>query len=212
MTENSTPELDDTLLAAEVEEVDSLLTDNQRRRVEALITARGLITADSEPAGATGILGAFGTIGGDRLLGQQQQLASDLTTIADYIIGNDMPFSSGVLMIPTMVHYGVDAHCDDPACKMAAEFGGAEGDVPEGVEPDVEENLDIDEEGERPVATDSAIERHAQKQGVDWSDAWRYFEREGYDMSQATGKYDGSVSGSEDEIAQNDDTITTKEF
>ncbi len=34
-------------------------------------------------------------------------------------------------------------------------------------------------------ATEDEIARHAEKQGVSWADAWRYFERLGYDMSNA---------------------------
>ena len=39
------------------------------------------------------------------------------------------------------------------------------------------------------VATDDEIARHAEKQGVSWADAWRYFERLGFDMSQASPQY-----------------------
>lgn len=41
-----------------------------------------------------------------------------------------------------------------------------------------------------PVADDDGIWRHAEKQGVGWSDAWRYFETNGYDMSEASAQYD----------------------
>lgn len=39
------------------------------------------------------------------------------------------------------------------------------------------------------VATDDEIARHAEKQGVSWADAWRYFERLGYDMGSASPQY-----------------------
>lgn len=39
-------------------------------------------------------------------------------------------------------------------------------------------------EAER-VATVEEIMRHAKKQGISWVDSWSYFERQGYDMSQA---------------------------
>lgn len=39
------------------------------------------------------------------------------------------------------------------------------------------------------VATNDEIARHAEKQGVSWADAWRYFERLGFDMSQADPQY-----------------------
>lgn len=51
----------------------------------------------------------------------------------------------------------------------------------------------------RPFAEDYEILRHAEKQGVSWSDAWRYFEREGYNMDGATGQYAEGLSA--DEIA-----------
>ena len=38
-------------------------------------------------------------------------------------------------------------------------------------------------------ATDDEIARHAEKQQVSWADAWRYFERLGFDMSQASPQY-----------------------
>lgn len=38
-------------------------------------------------------------------------------------------------------------------------------------------------------ADDDEIARHAEKQSVSWADAWRYFERQGYDMSKASPQY-----------------------
>ncbi|QPL15068.1 hypothetical protein SEA_HAUNTER_54 [Microbacterium phage Haunter] len=38
-------------------------------------------------------------------------------------------------------------------------------------------------------ANDDEIARHAEKQSVSWADAWRYFERQGYDMSKASPQY-----------------------
>lgn len=40
-----------------------------------------------------------------------------------------------------------------------------------------------------PTATDDEIARHAEKQGCSWEDAWRYFERQSYDMSSASPQY-----------------------
>ncbi|UYL85348.1 hypothetical protein SEA_HAGER_55 [Microbacterium phage Hager] len=38
-------------------------------------------------------------------------------------------------------------------------------------------------------ANDDEIARHAEKQDCSWADAWRHFEREGYDMSKASPQY-----------------------
>lgn len=34
----------------------------------------------------------------------------------------------------------------------------------------------------KPFAEQYEVDRHAEKQGCSYTDAWRYFEREGYDM------------------------------
>lgn len=40
-----------------------------------------------------------------------------------------------------------------------------------------------------PKANQSAVDRHVEKQGVSYADAWRYFERMGYDMSEVEPQY-----------------------
>jgi hypothetical protein len=44
-------------------------------------------------------------------------------------------------------------------------------------------------ESDRPIANQSEVERHAEKQDCSYADAWRYFEREGYDMSEVAPQY-----------------------
>lgn len=39
-------------------------------------------------------------------------------------------------------------------------------------------------------ALNNSIARHAEKQGISWADAWRYFERMGFDMSKASPQYE----------------------
>lgn len=41
----------------------------------------------------------------------------------------------------------------------------------------------------RMVADQYSVDSHADKQGVSYADAWRYFERQGYDMSEVNGQY-----------------------
>ena len=38
-------------------------------------------------------------------------------------------------------------------------------------------------------ATQYSVDSHAEKQEVSYADAWRYFERLGYDMSEITDQY-----------------------
>jgi hypothetical protein len=40
-----------------------------------------------------------------------------------------------------------------------------------------------------PIASQQAVDRHAEKQGVSYADAWRYFQRLGYDMSEVFDQY-----------------------
>lgn len=42
-----------------------------------------------------------------------------------------------------------------------------------------------------PVAQEWELIRHAEKQGVDWRDAWNYFADQGYDMSQVPDSFGG---------------------
>ncbi len=39
------------------------------------------------------------------------------------------------------------------------------------------------------VANQEQVDSHAEKQQVSYAEAWRYFEREGYDMSEVLGQY-----------------------
>lgn len=59
--------------------------------------------------------------------------------------------------------------------------------------PDPEDELPEDEdEGDLFAdlkASQYEVDRHAVKQGVSYSDAWRYFEKQGYDMSTVDGQY-----------------------
>lgn len=41
------------------------------------------------------------------------------------------------------------------------------------------------------LASQYEVDRHAEKQGVSYADAWRYFESQGYDMSTVWGQYEG---------------------
>lgn len=40
-----------------------------------------------------------------------------------------------------------------------------------------------------PVAEQWEVDRHARKQDITYAEAWRYFEREGYDMSEVNEQY-----------------------
>lgn len=41
----------------------------------------------------------------------------------------------------------------------------------------------------KPVITQYEVDRHAEKQGISYADAWRYFERMGGDLSQVDDQY-----------------------
>lgn len=51
------------------------------------------------------------------------------------------------------------------------------------------ERPEVEEETPPMVAQQWELERHAEKQGRSYADAWRYFESLGYDMSEVDPQY-----------------------
>jgi hypothetical protein len=156
-------------------EVETLLDDEQRQRVEALTVARALLTGEAVP---TGIIAAFGAASKATALTTPTDYAWSLTFISDYILG-----------VEGTIESDVESACSEErcACKIAAEFTTGEVvDVPA-----------------MPRATESEVYRHARKQDVSLRDAWNYFRDEGYDMSDV-GSYQFDSTNPNDPIQEDD--------
>ena len=93
----------DDIPYATVETIDTLLTEDQRRRVEALLEARNLLTSEVARPATAGFLGAIGagTTTAESVDAPTKQFAGDLVMLADYIL---QPASDPI--IPTVVWAG----------------------------------------------------------------------------------------------------------
>lgn len=185
------------------------LNPEQLARAESLGLGRALLTGEEIPVG---IVAMFG--GSAKPVSLGTNYVSDIMMLSEYVLGGigeaeveevSGPQFGGIIIdggpMPESLAAAV-AGIFGRIRRHATEEAEAEGETEagekldgfaDGTEPGREDDVDG---RDIPLAVEGDLIRHAEKQGVSYSDAWSYFESRGYDMTDLGHlEFDSTVPG-----------------